>query len=254
METINDRKINRRDFLKLAAVVAVTAGARMIRPAQTPARRRWASINGRWSSINPNTDCGYCTYRAPTTSAQISWNEVRETGQIGGTSYIARPCMQCERAPCVEVCPVEASYYRDDGIVMMDYERCIGCRYCQVACPYGARAFNWEPFDGPNPAVPEWGQPEVERRPRGVVEKCGFCHQRIDRGLTLGLTPGVDQDATPACCVVCPTGARIFGDLNDPESNVSLALKASASFRLREDLGTGPRVYYLPAIAEKMEV
>ena len=99
--------------------------------------------------------------------------------------------------------------------------------------------------------VPEWGYPEVERRPRGVVEKCSFCFQRIDRGLELGLTPGVDQDATPACVVICPVGARIFGDLNDPESNVSKALRANLSYRLRENLGTGPRVYYLPAVPTK---
>jgi Fe-S-cluster-containing dehydrogenase component len=130
---------------------------------------------------------------------------------------------------------------------MMDYDRCIGCRYCEVACPYGARAFNWRSFTEPNPAVPAWGQPEVERRPRGVVEKCAFCYQRIDRGLALGLTPGVDKDATPACVVACPAKARLFGDLNDPESAVSIALAETPSYRLREDLGTGPRVYYLPA-------
>ena len=90
-------------------------------------------------------------------------------------------CQHCENAPCVEVCMVQASYYRPDGIVMMDYDKCIGCRYCEVACPYQARSFNWEKFEGPNPAVPEWGQPEVERRPRGVPEKCSFCYQRIDR-------------------------------------------------------------------------
>lgn len=140
---------------------------------------------------------------------------------------------------------VKASYYRPDGIVMMDYDRCIGCRYCEVACPYGARAFNWEEFDGPNPAVPEWGEPEVKRRPRGVVEKCSFCYQRIDRGLALGLTPGVDEEATPACVVCCPMGARSFGDLNDPDSTVSRLLADNQAIRLREDLGTAPRVYYL---------
>ena len=129
----------------------------------------------------------------------------------------------------------------------MDYDRCIGCRYCEVACPYGARSFNWKEFDGPNPAVPEWGQPEIPRRPRGVVEKCSFCYQRIDRGLALGLVPGVDPDATPACVVACPVGARQFGDLNDPESNVSKTLRGRASYRLREDLGTSPHDYYLPA-------
>jgi len=130
---------------------------------------------------------------------------------------------------------------------MMDYDRCIGCRYCEVACPYGVRAFNWEEFTGPNPAVPTWGQPEVPRRPRGVVEKCSFCSHRIDRGLALGLTPGVDEEATPACVVACPVGARIFGDLNDPESEISQALENSPFYRLREGLGTASRVYYLPA-------
>jgi Fe-S-cluster-containing dehydrogenase component len=147
---------------------------------------------------------------------------------------------------------VGASYYRADGIVMMDYDRCIGCRYCEVACPYGARAFNWKVFDGPNPAVPKWGHPEVERRPRGVVEKCSFCYQRIDRGLALGLKPGIDEAATPACVVACPVGARVFGDLNDPESSVSQLLKDNPAYRLREDLGTEPRVYYLPAREERI--
>ncbi|HKZ69875.1 MAG TPA: 4Fe-4S ferredoxin, partial [Anaerolineales bacterium] len=117
-------------------------------------------------------------------------------------------------------------------------------------CPYGARAFNWEEFTGDNPAVPEWGQPEVPRRPRGVVEKCSFCYQRIDRGLAQGLTPGVNPEATPACVVACPVGARKFGDLNDPDSEVSKLLADHPAYRLREDLGTGPRVYYLPTREE----
>lgn len=145
---------------------------------------------------------------------------------------------------------VKASYRRPDGIVMMDYDKCIGCRYCEIACPYNARAFNWEAFTGPNPAVPKWGQPEVERRPRGVVEKCSFCYQRIDRGLKFGLKPGVDETATPACVVACPAKARLFGDLNDPESEVSRVLKEHPSFQLREDLGTEPHVYFLPANEE----
>ena len=148
---------------------------------------------------------------------------------------------------------VGASYYRPDGIVMMDYDKCIGCRYCEVACPYQARSFNWEKFEGPNPAVPEWGQPEVERRPRGVPEKCSFCYQRIDRGMALGLTPGVDPDATPACVTTCPTGARIFGDLNDPESEVSKLIHSHQTVRLRDELGTAPRVYYILADAEDFE-
>ncbi len=113
--------------------------------------------------------CGYCTSACQAhndSSPDIQWNRVSAAGAVAGkTIFLPRPCMHCAKAPCVEVCPVKASYYRDDGIVMMDYDRCIGCRYCEAACPYEARSFNWKDFDGPNPAVPEWGQPEVERRP-----------------------------------------------------------------------------------------
>ena len=147
---------------------------------------------------------------------------------------------------------MKATYHREDGLVVMDYDRCIGCRYCQVACPYDARSFNWGVRSDVNPYVPTYGTPEVDRRPRGVVEKCTFCYQRIDRGMELGLTPGVDQDATPACVNVCPTGARIFGDIHDPESPVSQYLRAHTSYRLREDLGTAPRVYFIAADVKDM--
>jgi Fe-S-cluster-containing dehydrogenase component len=194
--------------------------------------------------------CGYCTLACRAhndINPEISWNQVIEVDEIGERKvYLPLPCMHCEDATCVQVCPVKASYHRPDGIVMMDYDLCIGCRYCEVACPYGARSFNWKEFTGENPAVPEWGYPEVERRPRGVVEKCSFCYQRIDRGLASGLMPGVNANATPACVVACPTRARIFGDLNDPASEVSQLLAAHTNFRVKEDLGTEPRVYYLP--------
>lgn len=253
MEKIN---INRRDFLKLVGVGAGTAGA-LKAVKMVGASGPSGSSPYSWAMVIDTakcTGCGYCTLACRAhndVSPDISWNRVLEAGTYGDQkTYIARPCMQCEHAPCVEVCMVKASYYRPDGIVMMDYDRCIGCRYCEVACPYNARAFNWEAFTGENPAVPKWGNPEVERRPRGVVEKCTFCSHRIDRGLANGLKPGVDKDATPACVVACPVGARVFGDLNDPESNVSKLLAKYPSFRLRDDLGTNPRVYYLPAREE----
>jgi Fe-S-cluster-containing dehydrogenase component len=253
METKN---LKRRDFLKISAAgTAIVGGLRLVR--KTAASETGEASPYKWAMVIDQAKCigcGYCTLACRAYNdipPQISWNRVVEAGKMGEeTVYLPRPCMHCENAPCVEVCMVKASYRRPDGIVMMDYDRCIGCRYCEVACPYSARAFNWEAFTEPNPAVPAWGTPQVDRRPRGVVEKCSFCYQRIDRGLSLGLKPGIDKDATPACVVACPVGARMFGDLNDPESPVSKALAASPSYRLREDLGTSPRVYYLPAREE----
>ncbi len=257
------RLMNRRDFIKLLITGAGTvAGMQIFQNIQSNMHRAVAAepvgeSTHRWAMVidqSKCTGCGYCTEACRAHNdvpPEISWNRVIAAGKIGDRDvYLPRPCMQCQHAPCVEVCPVSASYYRADGIVMMDYDKCIGCRYCEMACPYGARAFNWETFAGTNPAVPEWGEPEVPRRPRGVVEKCSFCCQRIDRGLSLGLKPGIDTEATPACVVVCPVGARKFGDLNDPESEVSKLLASQPSYRLREDLGTGPRVYYLPARQE----
>jgi Fe-S-cluster-containing dehydrogenase component len=195
--------------------------------------------------------CEYCL-RACSAVNDVSpgapWNIVeRDRTAIGESFFFSRPCLHCQHAPCVEVCPVQATYVRDDGIVIMDYDRCIGCRYCEVACPYDARKFNWEAWTGANPYVPTWGVPEVERRPRGVVEKCTFCVHRIDAGLDHGLTPGEDRAATPACVNVCPVGARVFGDLNDPDSRIAKVLEENPTLRLREELGTEASVYYVPA-------
>jgi phenylacetyl-CoA:acceptor oxidoreductase 27-kDa subunit len=254
---MSENSIKRRDFLKAAAAgAAAVAGLRIVK--MVSATEASGSSPYKWAMVIDQSKCngcGYCTQacRARNDVApDISWTRVIEAGKVGEkTVYLPRPCQHCENAPCVNVCMVKASYHRPDGIVMMDYDRCIGCRYCQIACPYAARAFNWETFDEPNPAVPTWGQPEVERRPRGVVEKCSFCYHRIDRGLKLGLTPGVDPYATPACVVACPVEARLFGDLNDPNSNVSQLLANNPYYRLREDLGTSTRVFYLPAREER---
>lgn len=247
----------RRKFLKTLAVsVAALVGLGFTRktnlsgPTET-SPYQWVMVIDQ----NKCTGCGYCTLACQAHNdapPEIHWNRVIKAGKVGHQDvFLARPCMHCDHAPCISVCPVKASYKRADGIVMMDYDRCIGCRYCEIACPYGARAFNWETFDGENPAVPEWGKPEVPRRPRGVVEKCSFCFHRIDRGLAQGWKPGVAPEATPACVVVCPVGARVFGDANDPESEVSQILATHPHFRLREDMGTEPRVYYLPAYWEE---
>ena len=243
--------VGRREFLKLSvAGLAVTVGPAAVwkatrsgSDAEEESPHSWAMVIDQSKCVG----CGHCTMacRAHNDVApDISWNRVIEDEEEG--TYLPIPCMHCEHAPCVHACPVGATYQRSDGIVMMDYDRCIGCRYCEMACPTGSRSFNWQAFTEDNPAVPTWGQPEVPRRPRGVVEKCSFCFHRIDRGLENGLTPGVDKAATPACVVACPTGARTFGDLNDPDSPVSKLLNRYPSFRLREGMGTGPRVYYLP--------
>ncbi len=174
------------------------------------------------------------------------WNIVVDEKTSTGTPFFfSRPCLHCGDAPCVEVCPVQATYHRADGLVVMNYDRCIGCRYCEIACPYDARKFNWQARTDVNPYIPTWGIAEVERRPRGVVEKCTFCITRIDNGLKEGFMPGEDREATPACVNICPVGARLFGDLNDPNSPVSQAISVEATIRLREELGTEPSVYYV---------
>jgi Fe-S-cluster-containing dehydrogenase component len=208
---------------------------------------RWGMV----IDLNTCIGCEYCVYACQATNDvtnEMRWNiHVVDQTPKGDTFHVTRPCLHCQNAPCVSVCPVTATYQRDDGLVVMDYDICIGCRYCQAACPYGARSFNWFARDeSPNPYAPEWGTPEVERRPRGVIEKCTFCIQRIDLAKQTGQTPGVDPEVTPACVNICPVTARYFGDLNDPNSPVSRVIATMPTFRLREDLGTEPNVYYIP--------
>jgi Fe-S-cluster-containing dehydrogenase component len=261
--------LTRRDVLNLAAIAAGSAAASVLLtsgPLSPFSSLQKEQITGEqaegghgatgdhhWGMvINLDTciGCEYCMRGCSATNdvnTDKPWNiVVREENSFGHPFYFSRPCLHCQNAPCVEVCPVKATYHREDGLVIMDYDRCIGCRYCEVACPYDARKFNWEARSEENPYIPTWGIAEIERRPRGVVEKCTFCRHRIDDGLKTGLVPGVDAAATPACVNICPVGARIFGDLKDPESPVSLAIKSNPTILLREELGTQPSVYYIP--------
>ena len=194
--------------------------------------------------------CQYCVWACQATNDvpqdDMRWNVgYPERTENGTNFYMTRPCLHCIEAPCVKVCPVGATWIRKDGIVTMDYKRCIGCRYCEVACPYDVRRFNWKAPDEENPYQPTWGTVEVDRRSRGVVEKCTFCSHRIDRGLEQGLIPGVDREATPACVNICPVNARVFGDHNDPDSPISVFVRENETFRLREDFGTEPKVHYV---------
>jgi phenylacetyl-CoA:acceptor oxidoreductase subunit 1 len=260
-------ELTRRDFLTMAGAAAgsvVAAQALTTGPLSPFAGLKQAQISGaagdghaagayHWGMlINLDTciGCEYCQRACSATNdvaPDIPWNTVTPQRSANGQRYfLTRPCLHCQHAPCVEVCPVQATYVRDDGLVMMDYDRCIGCRYCMVACPYDARKFNWGERDDANTNAPTWGIAEVGRRARGVVEKCTFCVHRIDAGLANGLVPGEDPEATPACVNICPVGARVFGDMNSPESAVSRAIASNPTFRLREDLGTQPSVYYIP--------
>ena len=150
-----------------------------------------------------------------------------------GKFYMPVQCHQCENPPCVKVCPVEATWKQADGIVAIDYDWCIGCRYCMSACPYGARHFNFtDPVIAQDDINPNQGYLSNRIRPRGVVEKCTFCSHRTRQGLL------------PACLEVCPTGSRKFGNLLDPTSDISIILKTKRVYVLKEELNTLPHFYY----------
>jgi Fe-S-cluster-containing dehydrogenase component len=147
--------------------------------------------------------------------------------------YMPVQCHQCDNPPCVSVCPVEATWKEQDGIVVVDYNWCIGCRYCEAACPYHARRFNWKKPVVPKDEInPDQAYLSNRIRPQGVMEKCTFCLHRTRRG------------ELPACLEACPTGSRVFGDLNDPDSEIRWVLENKRVFVLKEDLGTQPRFFY----------
>lgn len=194
--------------------------------------------------------CDSCTVACKAenrTPPGVTYNVVleQETGAYPNVRIeaIPRPCMQCENPACVSVCPVSATYRGDDGIVVIDADRCIGYKYCIAACPYGARSAD----EGSSYAVemqaadqvtaPEYGVDHGARGKYrgtyGTVRKCTFCAHRIAEG------------EAPACCETCIGDARYFGDLNDPSSKVAQLAASPRAFRLREELGTNPSVYYL---------
>jgi molybdopterin-containing oxidoreductase family iron-sulfur binding subunit len=138
-------------------------------------------------------------------------------------------CNHCDNPPCTNVCPTKATWKREDGLVMMDWHRCVGCRYCVAACPYGSRSFNWK---DPRPFI-QGQHSDFPTRMKGVVEKCTFCDERISRG------------RIPACVEACQAKAMAFGNLNDPDSDVRKLLSENFSIRRKPELGTSPEVYYL---------
>lgn len=256
--------ISRRDLLKISGITATAAVfTQLIAPEELTAdtinllggdgHQDESSDKNEWRmaiDLEKCIGCKYCMYACQAVNDvaddDMRWNVVFDERTVEGVDFtMSRPCFHCKDAPCVNVCPVGATFKREDGIVAMNYDRCIGCRYCEVACPYDVRRFNWKVSEEENKYNPTWGLAEIERRARGVVEKCTFCVQRIDRGTGQGLVPGVDHTATPACVNICPVNARVFGDANDADSAVSKFLEENETFLLHEEWGTAPKVHYV---------
>jgi len=184
----------------------------------------------------------------------IRWMDMLPSSRAAATAALGRgpwplPCMHCEQPECAKVCPVGATYAGDDGVVVQVWARCIGCRACMIACPYSRRYYNWtQPtWPGGNPSS---ANPDVAVRPAGVVEKCTLCQHRIraryERArLDEEAVPDADLRRLPACAAACPTQAITFGDLGDPKSALSALAASPRATRLLEQVGAGPKVFYL---------
>jgi molybdopterin-containing oxidoreductase family iron-sulfur binding subunit len=259
--------VERRDLLKLGGLAALglVAGTASVRPgaadAGAPARDREAADPSqlpakRWAMVVDvkacagQEGCTACTaachqvhnvphftsakddvkwiWKEPLREALPDQAHPHQPAQMRDAGVLVF-CNHCDVPACTRVCPTSATWKRADGVVMMDWHRCIGCRYCVAACPYGSRSFNWR---DPRPALSSVN-PAFPTRTRGVVEKCNFCEERLAVG------------EPPACVAACPHGAMTFGDLEDPESAVRRLLAERMSVRRRSALGTQPQVYYL---------
>ena len=177
----------------------------------------------------------------------IAWETDVEGQEL---STIPVRCNQCKEAPCVEVCPAEATKKREDGIVYVDNDKCVGCRYCIIVCPYQNRTFFSKDkdtgyFPGYERTRFEKAGKKLYPHTHGTTEKCNFCMERIDAGMAKGLKPGVDREATPACVNTCQARAMTFGDLDDPNSEVSRLIKERNAFQLHPEYGSDPSVYYI---------
>ena len=255
---------SRREFLKIAGFSLLGIGVQPIIKAfgqsedSKFSKRPEALVGKRWAMvIDPKKckdgcrDCIDACHRIhnvpdfgnPKDEVKWIWNEPFEKAfpgqeheyieeyieeELKGKPFIVL-CNHCENPACVRVCPTKATWKREDGIVMMDYHRCIGCRFCMAACPFGARSLNWR---DPRPFIKEIN-PKYPTRMRGVVEKCNFCAERLAQGLP------------PACVEACKEKALVFGDLEDPHSEVREILRSNHTIRRKPQLGTNPQVYYI---------
>ena len=252
--------MDRRTFLGAAGVSALIvagrasvqalAGADGRGPAgETCPLTRWAMVIDLRRCLRDRgcTDCFAACHRAhnvpefPDRAHEVKWiwrepferafpaQGSRYTEAVFRGTPVPVLCNHCDNPPCVRVCPTQATWKREDGIVMMDWHRCIGCRYCAAACPYGSRSFNW--LD-PRPHIAAL-TPDFPTRAAGVVEKCNFCEERLAEGLA------------PACVEACPEKALIFGNLEDPTSEVRELLRTHHTLRRKPELGTGPALHYI---------
>ena len=218
--------------------------------AESLAKIRWAmavDLKKCWSAPEGCRDCIDACHRIHnvpdmgTMKEEIKWIWTMPYGKVfpeGEMEYVEKNhedervmllCNHCDDPPCVKYCPTRATWRREDGIVMMDFHRCIGCRYCMAGCPYGSRSFNWR---DPRPFIKKVN-PDYPTRTRGVVEKCNFCVERLAQGLI------------PACVEACKEKALIFGDLKQTESQVRKAIQERVVYQRQPELGTKPKVYYL---------
>ena len=249
--------LDRRAFLGVAGLSALAIAGRSSlsalagagEPTGTQPRTRWAMVIDprKCQKADGCTDCiaacdaAHNVPQLPERAHEVKWIWREPFARVfpdQASAYTEdtfkdRPvlvfCNHCDNPPCVRVCPTQATWKRQDGIVMMDWHRCIGCRYCVAACPYGSRSFNWR---DPRPHVKALN-PSFPTRTKGVVEKCNFCEERLAKG------------EPPACVAACKEKALVFGNLVDSGSAVRRLLQTRYAIRRRPELGTGPAIYYL---------
>jgi len=243
--------MDRRDFLKTAGGGLLLGGScayafRLLTASGTATPATAAASKRRWGMLidlnKCRPDCTVCLEAcreennvAHHTDERWDVHWIRKvalhdtSGRPGVDKRVLLLCNHCDEPPCAQVCPVQATYKRDDGIVIVDPHRCIGCRYCMIACPYDARVFDFKESD-------DWPNKDLPKRSHGVAEACTLCAHRLDRS------------EKPACVEACDkinVGALLVGDLNDPDSEISRVISSNSVKRIREDLGTKPKVCYV---------
>ena len=209
---------------------------------------RWGMVIDLRKCIGCET-CKHVCHDANSVPPGATWRQVVDVTMEGNPKgqqvFITMGCMHCDEPPCLEVCPTSATKRRTDGIVTIDPELCVGCGACILACPYKARNITFEDKISleENHGLENSGWEKPDRI--GVCSKCNFCLPRLDEGLRKGLRPGQDSKATPMCVRFCIAEALYFGDLEDPESEVSRLIRENKTRRLNEELQTEPSVFYI---------